>query len=859
MKKLTTKFAVLVLILVLSFSTIVPLYATPTLTGELIEYFIAMPVVEYLFAGNVTHNERREGQITIRYPETFAFNIYRDGTTRMEPNAIMFDGRTAAWAVDWSKARGVTRRFPHSDEGYMYISLSLLSFLYGLNYNVQDNTATINFGGRTVQVSMNIPAFGVARPLMSLGTDIFMNANVSTEEEFIEALNRADIETITLTQDLVLTESIRLGTSRWGVAPPPRDLTLMGEYTIYFSHDATWGGFDLNNNMHLIIDGPTITHLPNHNIGSLIRVNAPARLTLISGEIILTTYDIWSTSSQGTTLGGGGSAVSLTGTNLSTGRGYFVMEGGAIYVNSMLSPRTHAIGVRINRLHTFIMNGGVIGIRGTLPDVALFDDVDGPLILDAFGPVERHRTSGVEVTMGITHRVHENETPGEFIMNGGLIAGARIGVNVNSDRDDDYTDGAIFTMHGGKIGGNLIGMNVNSERIAIIGGSISDNTINIMNDNDIRINVTSPALNNSVNVPTGLQAGHDPDWSMLYQDADLTAFVRNLANAEIARAGATTNVERLRAIYDFVSMQFNHTHPQRTSSIRAARDGSRRPSRGSVPYPDRIGFIDSTALGGQGIISGSRRIPRAEDYVFGAWEMLYHLYAAPGNYAALFQFMARSIGFEAVTFSGWFMPDSGDRFEHVWPMVRLDNNWYVFDAQREAFTNNTNSATHNFFMQPVRDTLVQDRYHLCQYCLDFLATFPRVEGATIFTTGGTAQPAADDNIRVLINGTAVVFDVPPIIQSGRTLVPLRAISEALGAEAEWCPQSQGITLTIAGAIIRMTVGSDQVSINGNSITLDTPPILTNGRTLIPLRDISELFGYDVVWDASTRAAIITTQ
>jgi len=112
-------------------------------------------------------------------------------------------------------------------------------------------------------------------------------------------------------------------------------------------------------------------------------------------------------------------------------------------------------------------------------------------------------------------------------------------------------------------------------------------------------------------------------------------------------------------------------------------------------------------------------------------------------------------------------------------------------------------------------------------------------------------------IRVLLNGRPIQFDQPPIIQNGRTLVPLRAIFEAMGATVEWDQATKTVTAMRGTDIVKMTVGNSVMTKNGEKITLDVPPQVVNNRTLVPARAVAESFGADVKWDGSTRTVIIT--
>ena len=118
-------------------------------------------------------------------------------------------------------------------------------------------------------------------------------------------------------------------------------------------------------------------------------------------------------------------------------------------------------------------------------------------------------------------------------------------------------------------------------------------------------------------------------------------------------------------------------------------------------------------------------------------------------------------------------------------------------------------------------------------------------------------PPASDEIKVLVNGTAVVFDQPPIIENGRTLVPLRAIFEALGADVDWEQATQTVTAVRGDIVIRMWIGGEYFLKNNLRIDLDVPAKIVNGRTLVPARAVAESFGADVKWDGATRTVTIT--
>jgi len=101
---------------------------------------------------------------------------------------------------------------------------------------------------------------------------------------------------------------------------------------------------------------------------------------------------------------------------------------------------------------------------------------------------------------------------------------------------------------------------------------------------------------------------------------------------------------------------------------------------------------------------------------------------------------------------------------------------------------------------------------------------------------------------VKVNGQAIFFDQPPQIIEGRTLVPVRAIFEALGAGVVWQQETSTVIATRSGTTVTLQVGNKQALKNTDKIYLDVPPQIIGSRVLVPLRFVSESFGAYVSWD-----------
>ena len=123
-----------------------------------------------------------------------------------------------------------------------------------------------------------------------------------------------------------------------------------------------------------------------------------------------------------------------------------------------------------------------------------------------------------------------------------------------------------------------------------------------------------------------------------------------------------------------------------------------------------------------------------------------------------------------------------------------------------------------------------------------------------------ATVAFASNITVTLNGTAIDFaDQPATIVDGRTLVPLRAIFEALGASVEWDQATKTVTSAMDDTTVKLTIGDNNLYKNDEAVTLDVPAQIINSRTMVPARAIAEAYGVDVQWDSATRTVVLTKE
>ncbi|MBQ4526782.1 MAG: copper amine oxidase N-terminal domain-containing protein [Clostridia bacterium] len=117
-------------------------------------------------------------------------------------------------------------------------------------------------------------------------------------------------------------------------------------------------------------------------------------------------------------------------------------------------------------------------------------------------------------------------------------------------------------------------------------------------------------------------------------------------------------------------------------------------------------------------------------------------------------------------------------------------------------------------------------------------------------------PEKEQTVSVFVDNKEVTFDVAPTIESGRTIVPMRFIFEALGAKVSWDDATSTATAEKDGVILKIKIGESIMYKNGEPIELDVCAKLEQSRTLVPLRAIAEGFGTKVEWNGLKRSVTI---
>lgn len=120
--------------------------------------------------------------------------------------------------------------------------------------------------------------------------------------------------------------------------------------------------------------------------------------------------------------------------------------------------------------------------------------------------------------------------------------------------------------------------------------------------------------------------------------------------------------------------------------------------------------------------------------------------------------------------------------------------------------------------------------------------------------------SVNDRIIVLYNGLRISFHAygqGPTIVNNRTLVPLRSIFETMGATVEWDETSQTATASRGNTKVSITIGSNKLIVNGKETALDVNAQIINGRTMVPIRAISEAFKAKIEWIGSGNTIMIS--
>jgi hypothetical protein len=126
---------------------------------------------------------------------------------------------------------------------------------------------------------------------------------------------------------------------------------------------------------------------------------------------------------------------------------------------------------------------------------------------------------------------------------------------------------------------------------------------------------------------------------------------------------------------------------------------------------------------------------------------------------------------------------------------------------------------------------------------------PSAQGASLSSMG-------DEKIRLYVNYKPVYSEVEPFIYSGRTMVPIGILGENLGAEVTWFSEDQHARIVTAEHKVEIWVGNNKGLKDDQVVTLQVPPMLTGGRTFVPIGFVSQALGAEVNWDGISRTVYV---
>ena len=128
----------------------------------------------------------------------------------------------------------------------------------------------------------------------------------------------------------------------------------------------------------------------------------------------------------------------------------------------------------------------------------------------------------------------------------------------------------------------------------------------------------------------------------------------------------------------------------------------------------------------------------------------------------------------------------------------------------------------------------------------------------VFVVCISIQVSADIPLRVVVNGEKIDFpDAQPFIDTnGRTQVPVRFVSEALGAQVDWNGDTKKVTVELNNRKVVLTIDKKAYEISGQSFEMDTVALLIESRTFVPIRFVSEALGAKVSWNQNSKTVYI---
>lgn len=138
-----------------------------------------------------------------------------------------------------------------------------------------------------------------------------------------------------------------------------------------------------------------------------------------------------------------------------------------------------------------------------------------------------------------------------------------------------------------------------------------------------------------------------------------------------------------------------------------------------------------------------------------------------------------------------------------------------------------------------------------------LKTVVEFSDGEVITEEAVINIMPSKDITVKLSGDIISFEQEPVNYNDRVMVPMRKIFEELGATVSWDGETRTVTGIGGGRTVKVTVGENKMYVNGEAYSLDTPPFILKGSTLVPVRAVSEGMGCKVDWDGVNNTVLIT--
>ncbi|MFE1630220.1 copper amine oxidase N-terminal domain-containing protein [Brevibacillus reuszeri] len=140
-----------------------------------------------------------------------------------------------------------------------------------------------------------------------------------------------------------------------------------------------------------------------------------------------------------------------------------------------------------------------------------------------------------------------------------------------------------------------------------------------------------------------------------------------------------------------------------------------------------------------------------------------------------------------------------------------------------------------------------------------------IDGKKVIIEIPSCEEVKKTRVLVLVNGKylhvrGVKAESAPFIENGRTMIPLRAMADVFGFQTNWEPSEGKITLTKDGRSIILHIGKSEIIVDGKTEYFEgAVPMTKNSRTFLPASKLAEILGIQVVWDGTTRTATFTSE